>query len=120
MVTSTGGTNQCVDVKIAAADPDGAAVLLGAFGAWAAAAPAESTTTVVPIDGNQVAIRACDPTTAVSAQLPSRVPVVFGGAGSELSLVQAAASAAGTAKVDAACLINAARQRGAALHFSRR
>ena len=114
LAPSTGATSQCVDGKIAAADADGAAALLGAFSAWAAAAPVESTTTVVPIDGNQIAIRACDPTTAVAAQLPARVPVVFGGAGDELSLVQAAASAAaaaGTSKVDAACLVDAARQR---------
>ena len=118
LAASTGASNQCVDVKIAAADADGAAVLLGAFGAWAAAAPPESTTTVVPIDGNQVAIRACDPTPAISAQLPARIPVVFGGAGVELSLLHAAASAAattGTATVDSACLITAARQRGVAL-----
>ena len=93
MVTSTGAASQCVDAKVAAADPDGAAVLLAAFPSWAAAAPAESATTVVPIEGNQVAIRACDPGAAVTAQLPVKVPVAFGGAGVERALVQAAVSA---------------------------
>ena len=67
-----------------------------AFQAWAATAPVESTTTVTPIEGNQVAIRACDPGATVSALLPAKVPVVFGGAAVERALVQAATSAAGT------------------------
>ena len=115
LATSTGSASQCVDAKVGAADVDGATALLSAFEAWAAAAPAESTTTVVPIEGNMVAIRACDPGAAVSAQIPTRVPVVFGGAGVEQALVQAADSAAGAAKVDAACLVSAARLRGTAL-----
>jgi hypothetical protein len=116
LTTSTDATNQCVDVKIAAADANGQAVLLGAFGAWAAVAPAESTTTVAPMEGNQIAIRACDPGAAITAALPARVPVAFGGAGVEQALVQAAVSAAaGTGTVDGKCLVNAARLRGAAL-----
>jgi hypothetical protein len=115
MVVSTSAGTQCVDVKVAADDAGGAALLLGAFQAWAAAAPAESTTTVVPIDGNQIAIRACDPGAAVAAQVPAKVPVAFGGAGTERALVQAADSAASQTKVDPACLIKAARQRGTAL-----
>jgi hypothetical protein len=112
VVTSTDATSQCVDAKIAAADADGAAVLLASFTSWAATAPAESATVVVPIEGNQIAIRACDPGVVVSAQLPARVPVAFGGAGVERALLEAANSAAGDATVDAACLITAARQRG--------
>ncbi len=115
VVTSTDATSQCVDAKIAAADADGAAVLLASFTSWAATAPAESTTIVVPIEGNQIAIRACDPGVVVSAQLPARVPVAFGGAGVERALLETANSAAGDAAVDAACLITAARQRGAVL-----
>ena len=115
LATSMGSASQCVDAKVAAADADGAAVLLAAFQSWAATAPAESTTTVVPIEGNQVAIRACDPGATVTALLPVKMPVVFGGAAVERALVQAAASAAGTAKLDAACLVNAVRQRGTVL-----
>ncbi len=115
LATSTGSASQCVDAKISAADPDSAAVLLAAFESWAATAPAESTTTVVPIEGNQVAIRACDPGAAVAAAIPPKVPVVLGGAGVERALVQAAISAAGQAKVDPACLVNAVRQRTSAL-----
>jgi hypothetical protein len=115
MVVSSGSGPQCVDAKIAADDPGGAALLLGAFQAWAAAAPAESATTVAPIEGNQVAIRACDPGSAVAAQAAAKVPVAFGGAGTERALVQAAESAASQTKVDPACLIKAARQRGTAL-----
>jgi hypothetical protein len=114
-VVSTGGAAQCVDVKVAADDAGGAALLLGAFEAWAAAAPVESTTTVVPIEGNQIAVRACDPGAAVAAQVPAKVPVAFGGAAVERALVQAADSAASQTKVDPACLIKAARQRGTAL-----
>jgi hypothetical protein len=113
--TSAGSTNQCVDVKLSAADADGAAVLLSAFEAWAAAAPAESSTTVVPIDGNQVAIRACDPGVTVAAHNESKIPVVFGGAAVERALVQAAVSASNGATVDTACLVAAARQRGTVL-----
>jgi hypothetical protein len=115
LATSRGMASQCVDAKIAAADPESAAVLLAAFESWAATAPAESTTTVVPIDGNQVAIRACDPGAVLTAQVPPKVPVIFGGAGVERALVQAAVSAAGQAKVDPACLVTAARQRGSVL-----
>jgi hypothetical protein len=114
-VVSTGGAAQCVDVKVAADDAGGAALLLGAFEAWAAAAPAESTTTVAPIEGNSIAVRACDPGAAVAAQVPAKVPVAFGGAAVERALVQAADSAASQTKVDPACLIKAARQRGTAL-----
>ncbi len=115
LATSTGSASQCVDAKISAADPDGAAALLAAFESWAATAPVESTTTVVPIEGNQVAVRACDPGAALTAAAPPKVPVVFGGAGVERALVQAAISAAGQAKVDPACLVNATRQRSTAL-----
>ena len=115
IVTSTGATNQCVDAKIAANDADGAALMLAAFETWAITAPGESTTTVVAIDGNQVAVRACDPTAAISAQVPTKIPVVFGGAGVERALVEAADSAAGGVKVDAVCLVAAARQRVPAL-----
>jgi hypothetical protein len=88
---------------------------LAAFELWAASAPAESTTTVVPIEGNQVAIRACDPGAVLTAALPVKVPVVFGGAAVERALVQAAVSAAGGTKVDSVCLVSAARQRGTGL-----
>jgi len=112
VVMSTDAASPCVDAKIAAADAEGAAVLLATFTAWAATAPAESATAVAPIEGNQVAIHACDPGVAVSAQLPARVPVAFGGAGVERALLAAADSAAGDATVDSACLVSAARQRG--------
>ena len=115
VATSTGSASQCIDAKVTAADPDGAAVLLAAFESWAAAAPAESTTTVVPIDGNQVAVRACDPGAVLTAQLPTKSPVAFGGAGVERALVDAAVSAAGQATVDSACLVNASRQRALGL-----
>ncbi len=115
LTTSTGSASKCVDAKVAAADADSAALVLAAFEAWAAVAPLESTTTVVPIEGNQVAIRACDPGAAVTAPLPVKVPVVFGGAGVERALVQAAISAAGDTQVDSACLVAAARTRGAVL-----
>jgi hypothetical protein len=108
-------TSQCVDATVSAGDPDGAAVLLTALQSWAAAAPAESTTSVSAVDGNQVAVRACDPGAALTATIPVKVPVVFGGAGVERALVQAAQSAASGTKVDAACLISAARARGTVL-----
>jgi len=115
LTASTGAGTQCFDATVGAADTDGAALLLAAFQSWAAAAPAESTTTVAPGDANQITIRACDPGAQVTAQLPAKVPVVFGGAGAERALAQAAIAAAGTAKVDVACLITAARQRGTVL-----
>lgn len=115
LTTSMGSASQCVDATITAGDVDGAGVLLAAFQAWAATAPADSTTTVVPIEGNQVTIRACDAGASVTAQLPVKVPVAFGGAAVERALVQAATTAAGTNKLDAACLINAVRQRGTVL-----
>jgi ribonuclease I len=46
--------------------------------------------------------------------LPAKVPVAFGGAAVERALVQSAVSATPNTKVDAACLVNAARGRGAA------
>jgi hypothetical protein len=106
---------QCVDATVAAADADGAAVLLTALQSWAMAAPAESTTSVSAADGNQVTLRACDPGAALTAPIPVKVPVVFGGAGVERALVQAAATAANGTKVDAVCLISAARVRGTSL-----
>ncbi|HEX2785412.1 MAG TPA: hypothetical protein VHN36_17640, partial [Ilumatobacteraceae bacterium] len=112
---STGSGTQCFDATVGAADTDGAALLLTAFQSWAAAAPAESTTSVAAGDDNQITIRACDPGAAVTAQLPPKVPVVFGGAGVERALAQAAIRAAVATKVDVACLITAARQRGTAL-----
>ena len=115
LATSAGSAAACVDATVSAADADGAAVLLAALQTWAAAAPAESTTTVTPAEGNQVAVRACDPGAAVTAVIPVKVPVAFGAAAVERALVQAADSAAGGTKVNAACLIAAARGRGAAL-----
>jgi hypothetical protein len=115
LTASTGSATQCVDAKIAATDADGAAVLLAAFQAWAAAAPVESTTTVAPGAGNEVTIRACDPGVVIAAQIPVKIPVVFGGAGVERALVQAAKGVDGRTKVDSACLINAARQSGTVL-----
>ena len=115
MDTTNEVAGQCVNAKIAAADAEGAAALLTAFTSWAALAPAESTTLVTPIEGNQIGIRACDPGAAVSAQLPARAPVAFGGAGVERALVEAANSAAGEANLDAPCLVTAARLRGTAL-----
>ena len=115
ILTSTGSANQCVDANVAANDPDGAALLLAAFETWAAAAPAESTTTVVAIEGNQVAVRACDPGVTIAAQAVPKVPVAFGGAGVDRALVQAAVSAAGGAEIDTACLVTAVRQRGVVL-----
>ena len=112
LTTSMGSVSHCVEATVAAADVDSASVLLGAFQAWAATAAAESTTTAVLIEGNQVAIRACDPGATITSPLPIKVPVLFGGAAVERALVQAATTAAGTAKLDAACLVNAARQRG--------
>jgi hypothetical protein len=106
---------QCVDANVGAADADGANVLLAAFTSWAAAAPIESTTTVSLIEGNQVAIRACDPGSAVTGLLPVKVPVAFGGAGVERALVQAAITAASGATVDANCLVAAARARATPL-----
>lgn len=109
------GASTCVDASVAASDPDGAAVLLTAFQSWAAAAPVESATTVAAGSDNQILIHACDPGPALTAQVPPKVPVAFGGAGVEQALVQAAVSAASATKVDAACLIAAARQRAWAL-----
>jgi hypothetical protein len=111
LAAPTGTTSGCVDATIAAADPEGAAVLLLAFTSWATTAPAESTTTVAPIDGNQVEIKACDPGAAVAATIPTKVPVAFGAAGVEHALVQAAVAGAIGSTIDAACLVNAARQR---------
>ena len=113
LTTSAAGPSPCVDATFSAADADGAAVVLAAFQTWAAAAPVESTTTVTPVDGTQIAIHACDPGAALTAALPARVPVVFGGAGVERALVQSAVSAAHNTSVDSACLVDAARARGA-------
>ena len=115
-ITTTGtGSAQCVDAKVGAADANGAAVLLATFSSWAAVAPLESATTVTPLEGNQVAIHACDPGAVITAAIPVTVPVAFGGAGVERALVQAAVSAAGNTKVDATCLVAAARLRGVPL-----
>ena len=114
LTTAAGAPSLCVDATFSAADAAGAAVVLAAFQTWAAAAPPESTTTVTPApaDANQIAIRACDPGAVLTAGLVARVPVVFGGSGVEQALVQSAVSAAQGTKVDAACLIAAARARG--------
>jgi hypothetical protein len=105
----------CFDAQISAGDANGAAVLLVAFHAWAAAAPAESATTAAAGTDNQVALHVCDPGAAATASLTPKVPVAFGGAAVERALVEAATSAATDSKVDAACLIAAARQRNTAL-----
>ena len=70
---------------------------------------------MVAIEGNQVAVRACDPGVTIAAQATPKVPVAFGGAGVDRALVQAAVSAAGGAEVDPACLVMAVRQRGVVL-----
>ncbi len=115
LTASSGSGTQCFDATIGAVDADGTAVLLTAFQSWAAAAPVGSATTVAPGDVDQIAIHACDPGVDVTAQAPPKVPIAFGGAGVERALAQAAISAAGTTKVDVACLITAARERGIAL-----
>ena len=112
LANSTAAPSPCVDGTFSAADADGAAVVLAAFQTWAATAPVESTTTVTPADGTQIAIHACDPGAVLTAALPARVPVVFGGAGVERALVQSAVSAAPHGTVDAVCMVVAARARG--------
>jgi hypothetical protein len=113
LTTSAVGPSSCVNATFAAADADGAAAALVAFQTWASLAPVESTTTVTPTDSNQIAIQACDPGPVLTAALPAKVPVVFGGAAVERALVQSAVIAAHGATVDAACVVNAARARGA-------
>ncbi|HVE20222.1 MAG TPA: hypothetical protein VNB52_14100 [Ilumatobacteraceae bacterium] len=113
LTTSASTPGPCINATFGAADADGAAAALVAFQTWAAVAPVESTTTVTPIDGNQIAIQACDPGAVLTAALPAKVPVVFGGAAVERALVQSALSAAPNTRVDATCLVNAARARGA-------
>ena len=114
-VTSADVPSPCVDATFSAADPVGVAPLLGAFQAWAAAAPAESTTTVTQVDATTIAIRACDPGAVLTAALPAKVPVGFGGAGVERALVQSAVSAARNTKLDILCVVAAARARGVTL-----
>ena len=113
LTTSVVTPSNCVNATFAAADADGAAAALVAFQTWASLAPVESTTTVTPTDGNQIAIQACDPGPVLTAALPAKVPVVFGGAAVERALVQSAVGAAHGTTVDAACLVNAARAHGA-------
>ena len=114
LTNSTAAPTSCVDATFSAADADGAAVVLAALQAWTAAAPLESTTSVTPVDGTQIAVHACDPGAVLTAALPARVPVIFGGAGVERALVQSAVSAAGrNSTVDRTCLVTAARARGA-------
>ena len=115
VVASPNATAQCFDAHVTAGDAAGATVMAAAFQAWAAAAPAESGTTVDASADNQVAIHACDPGAAATATLTVKVPVPFGGAAVERALVDAAVSAATQTKVDAACLISAARQRNTPL-----
>jgi hypothetical protein len=112
LTTSAGTPSPCINATFGAADADGAAAALVAFQTWASVAPVESTTTVTPMDGNQIAIQACDPGAALTAVLPAKVPVVFGGAAVERALVQSAISATPNTRVDATCLVNAARARG--------
>jgi hypothetical protein len=115
VVANPSATGQCFDAQVTAGDAAGANVMVAAFQAWAGAAPKESATTVTTSADNQVAIHACDPGAAATAALPVKVPVAFGGAAVERALVDAAASAAAQTKVDAACLITAARQRNTPL-----
>jgi len=112
LTLSTATPSTCVNATFGAADADGAAAALVAFQTWASVAPVESTTTVTPMDGNQISIQACDPGAVLTAALPTKVPVAFGGAAVERALVQSAASATPGTRVDAACLVNAARARG--------
>jgi hypothetical protein len=114
LTKSVGTPNSCINATFGAADADGAAAALVAFQTWASLAPVESTTSVAPIDGNQIAIQACDPGPVLTAALPVKVPVIFGGAAVERALVQSAVSAARNTRVDAACVVNAARARGTA------
>jgi hypothetical protein len=115
LTSSTAASSTCVDATFTAADADGAAVVLAALQAWGAAAPLESTTTVTPVDATQIGVHACDPGAVLTAALPARVPVVFGGAGVERALVQSAVSAARNTKVDPVCIVAAARARGTVL-----
>jgi hypothetical protein len=114
-ITTVALPSPCVDATFTAVDAEGAAVVLAAFQTWAAAAPVESATQVAPVGTTQIAIRACDPGAVLTAALPARVPVVFGGAGVESALVQSAVSTARNTKVDAVCLVKNARARGGAL-----
>jgi hypothetical protein len=113
LTTSAGTPGPCFNATFGAVDADGAAAALVAFQTWASVAPVESTTTVTPMDGNQISIQACDPGAVLTAALPAKVPVVFGGAAVERALVQSAVSATPNTRVDATCLVNAARARGA-------
>jgi hypothetical protein len=113
LTTSAGTPGTCVNATFGATDADGAAAALVAFQTWASVAPVESTTTVTPMDGNQISIQACDPGAVLTAALPAKVPVVFGGAAVERALVQSAVGTTPNTRVDATCLVNAARARGA-------
>lgn len=73
----SGGSPACVDATIAAFDAAGTQVLLDAFQQWAAAAPAESATTVVGGLGS-VTIHACDPGTNVPTRTDDQVALVGG------------------------------------------
>lgn len=81
VVVSQGPTGYCVSAVLTVS-ADALAGVTAAFGAWAASAPAESTTTVTAalVDGNgQLSISACDPGLAVQTNhgLPS---LTLGGA----------------------------------------
>ena len=107
----TGAASQCVDAKIAAADPDGAAVLLGRVrlvgGHRSGGVDDDGCPRSTAIRSPSVPAIRCSGV----GSAPHELPVAFGGAGVERALVQAADSAAGEATVDAACLVNAVRQR---------
>src|SRR5262249_55583473 len=80
----TGGVT-CIDATTVAPANAGAGVMLQAFQAWQAAAPAESTTTVAPATvPNAVAVTACDPGVAVTTA-SNTTPLSFGGAFGEMA-----------------------------------
>jgi len=79
-VSFISGDRSCVSA-IVTVDPASFSAALDAFGRWAAAAPAESQTSVAATDPatGQMSVSACDPGTSIATN-PGRVHLSLGGA----------------------------------------
>ncbi|CAN0089438.1 unnamed protein product, partial [Phaeothamnion confervicola] len=96
----------CINATIVAQDVAGAGLLLGAFSAWALAAPVESATTVGPSPTvpNAIAVTACDPG-AAAATNTNGSPLSFGGSPSLKALLATGIGASVDNDTFAGCIV---------------
>jgi hypothetical protein len=108
-VFDSGADGDCVTATISAIDEPGRLLLLSALQSWAAAAPAEASTTVAEVGSERIEVRSCDPGPGADTKLDDPT-TFFGFASDEYGLVADLSLAEDEA--ERTCIINAVRNFG--------